>query len=335
MAPNDEAAGWGFASDTRAAWRMVLRRGGTSAAGCCCVSLARPIALPRPQATPADDPLRAILLVLAASVLFSISDATAKRVSETLSPVEVAWIRYLVFVLLALLPAVRGGRAVLYTRRPVLQAVRGVGVAASAVLFIFGLRVLPMADNAAINFVSPLFIAALSVPLLGERVDKARWVAIVVGLLGAVIAAQPGTDAFRFVCLLPALSAATWAVGMVITRLMGNAERPTTTLAWTAASGLVMLSCLLPFAARLPDGREFALCLVIGVVASAGQWLVVLGYRLAPASLLAPFSYLQLIWSTLLGWLVFGAHPATAVIVGALMIAGSGLYSAHRERARW
>ena len=83
----------------------------------------------------------------------------------------------------------------------------------------------------------------------------------------------------------------------------------------------------------MPTPRELALCLFIGVAASAGQWLVVLGYRRAPASLLAPFSYLQLIWSTALGYIIFDGRPGLATIVGATIIAASGLYSAHRERA--
>jgi drug/metabolite transporter (DMT)-like permease len=121
---------------------------------------------------------------------------------------------------------------------------------------------------------------------------------------------------------------------MVLTRRMASTEGAATTLAWSAASGLVVLSCLLPFEARLPTLHEFGFCLMVGLFASTGQWMVVLGYRMAPASLLAPFSYLQLIWSTLLGYLVFDGRPGLATVLGATVIAGSGLYSAHRERAR-
>jgi drug/metabolite transporter (DMT)-like permease len=313
---------------------MLCGFGGTKAAGFSCVSLARPSAAFAATVARNDNPLRAIVMVLGASVFFSSSDATAKLVSQTLPPIEVAWLRYVVFVVLALLPAAHGGRAFMATRRPALQVVRGIAVAASAVLFIFGLRVLPLADNAAINFVSPLFIIMLSVPMLGERVSGARWAAVGVGLCGAVLAARPGTDAFTMAAALPALSAAAWALAIVSTRLMADTERPTTTLLWSAASGLLMLTCMLPFSARMPTPRELELCVLIGVLATAGQWLIVLGYRLAPASLLAPFSYLQLVWSTALGWLVFGARPATTTLIGAAMIAASGLYSAQQERAR-
>lgn len=286
------------------------------------------------QAAGVDNPLRGILLLVASSVFFSLSDATGKYVSQTLSVVEVVWVRYVVFVLLTLLPAARYGRATLHTRHPGMQILRGLCIAGSAILFLFGIEAMPLADAAAINFVSPLFITALSVPFLGERVGPRRWAAVGVGLLGAVVAAQPGTTAFQSAAVWPVLSAAAWAFGIILTRRMVLTETAQTTLAWSAATGLVLFTCLLPFVARVPSGRELAFCLLVGILASIGQFMVVLGYRLAPASLLAPFSYLQLIWSTVLGYLVFNGRPGPAVIIGAIIIAGSGLYSAHRERLR-
>lgn len=282
----------------------------------------------------ADDRLRGILLIVGATVLFSTSDATAKYVTRTLPLIEVAWVRYCVFLAAALAMALRQGTDALVSRRPAQQAARGGLVLASALLFLLGLGRLPLADAAAINFVSPLLITALAVPLLGERVDLPRWIALLVGLSGALLAAQPGGGAFRVAAAFPLLSALAWACAMVLTRRLAATERASTTLLWSAGSGLVVLTCLLPFDARLPTTKEFLLCLVIGVVATGGQALVVLGYRLAPASLLAPFSYVQLIWSTLLGYLVFGARPATTTLIGAAVIAGSGLYTAGRERAR-
>ena len=279
-----------------------------------------------------DNPLRGIALVIAASIFFSTSDATAKYVTQTLPVIEVAWIRYFVFVLLAMLPAVRDHGAALRTRRPLAQTLRGLMIVGSALFFVYGLRLMPLADAAAINFVSPLFITMLSVPFLGERVGLRRWIAVGVGLTGAVIAAQPGTSAFSVAAIFPVLSAVTWAAGIILTRRMAVTEGPLTIIAWTAGTGLVLLSVLLPFDVQWPTGKELALCVLIGVAASSGQWLVTLGYRRAPASSLAPFSYLQLIWSTSLGFIVFGAAPSLPTIIGASVIAASGLYAAQRER---
>jgi drug/metabolite transporter (DMT)-like permease len=286
-----------------------------------------------PLARP-DNVLRGILLLVSATIMFSVSDVTAKAVSATLPVVEVAWVRYCVFVLLTVVPALGHGSRALATRMPGQQVLRGVAVLASALLFILGLQRMPIADAAAINFVAPLFITILSVPLLGEQVGARRWVAVGVGLLGAVIAAQPGTSAFQPAAAFPVLSALAWAVAIIWTRKLSVTDRPGTTIAWTAGSGLVLLTAMLPFVARLPSWPEFAACLLIGVAASAGQSLVVLAYRHAPASVLAPFSYLQLIWSTLFGIIVFAADPGPATILGAAVIAASGLYAASQERKR-
>ena len=292
-------------------------------------TLAEPTALPR-----ADNALRGILCLISATMLFSVSDITSKYVSQTLPVIEVAWVRYSIFVLLTLAPAARHGVASLHSRRPALQLARGLGVVLSAILFVMGLQRMPIADAAAINFVAPLFITVLSVPLLGELVGPRRWAAVAVGLLGAVIAAQPGTSAFQPAAAFPVLSALAWAIAIVLTRKLSISDRPGVTLAWSAVSGWLVLSAALPFFARTPSWAEFAGCLLIGVAASGGQILVVLAYRQGPASMLAPFSYLQLIWSTLFGILVFAARPGAATVVGACLIATSGLYSATQERKR-
>ncbi len=292
-------------------------------------SLTEPAALPR-----ADNALRGIILLIAATLLFSISDITAKYVSATLPVVEVAWFRYAIFVGITLAPAARHGIGSLRSRKPGQQILRGVAVVASALMFVMGLQRMPIADCAAINFVAPLFITVLSVPFLGEQVGFRRWAAVGVGLLGAVVAAQPGTSAFQVAAVFPVASALAWAIAIVLTRKLSTSDRAGTTLAWSACSGFVVLTVMLPMVARMPTGPEFAACLLIGVAASAGQSLVVLAYRHAPASLLAPFSYLQLIWSTLFGVVVFAARPGAATITGAVIIAASGLYAANEERKR-
>ena len=282
----------------------------------------------------ADNPLRGIGLVVAASLLFSVSDVTAKLAGQTMPVVEIAWVRYLIFVVITLTPALRHGIASLATRKPGQQVLRGVAVVTSALFFVMGLQRMPIADCAAINFVAPLFITVLSVPFLGEVVGPKRWAAVGAGLLGAVIAAQPGTSAFQVAAAFPILSALAWAIAIVLTRKLSASDRSGTTLAWSACSGFVVLTVLLPFVARLPTAQELALCVLIGVAASAGQSLVVMAYRHAPASLLAPFSYLQLIWSTVMGFVVFGAAPGPATILGATIIASSGIYAASQERKR-
>jgi drug/metabolite transporter (DMT)-like permease len=228
----------------------------------------------------------------------------------------------------------RGGLARVRTRRLLHQVARGLLVVGSAVLFIFALARLPIAQATTISSISPLLIVALSAPILGETVGWRGWVGVLLGFTGVLIVVRPGTGAFNPASFLVFGSALCWTAGMLITRRITSTERATTTVFWTAASGLVALTLLLPWDFREPTWSALGLTFWIGIVSSGGQWLTILAYRHAAASVLAPLSYLQLIWSTTLGFLVFHAVPDRWVLVGAVMIAGSGVYTVQRERMR-
>jgi drug/metabolite transporter (DMT)-like permease len=285
--------------------------------------------MPRP-----DDPLRGIALSVGSTVLFSISDATSKVLSAHLPVVEIAWLRYVIFVLMAGVLARRARSRAMWPRSPVLQVIRGICLVGSSLLFIFGLRRLPLAEASTISFVSPVLTTMLSVPLLGEHVGVRRWAAVAVGLAGVVVVMRPGPAGFQAASLFPLGSALCWALALVITRRMADTERPSTTVLWSACVGVAMLSPVLPFDARWPTPGQMGLAVLLGVLASAGQSIVVTAYRHAPASVLAPFSYAQLVWAGFAGWLVFGALPDRWTLVGAAIIAASGVYTAHRERLR-
>jgi drug/metabolite transporter (DMT)-like permease len=227
----------------------------------------------------------------------------------------------------------RGGRRGLATTRLPMQILRALGMVSSAVVFMVALGHLPVAEATAINFVSPIFITALSIPLLGEKVGLRRWIAAAVGLAGVLIVVQPGGASFQLAALLPAVSAAIWACSAILTRLMSS-EKPEVTLAWSAIIGFVALTVAVPYAWVTPNAMELWYGLIMGVGSTIGHWLLVLGYRRAGASLLAPFSYTQLVWASGLGFLVFGAIPGLWTLVGGAVIAASGLYTAHRERVR-
>jgi drug/metabolite transporter (DMT)-like permease len=279
-----------------------------------------------------DDPVTGILLVLGAMLLFSCSDATAKFLTESLSALEIAWIRYTTFTLLVLPAMLRAGSASLRARRPSVQIARGLCLLASSLLFILGVSYLPMADATATSFVSPLLTTALAIPFLGEKVGIRRWAAVAIGLAGVLIVVRPGSSAFNPASVLPLLSAASWAMAMVITRKYSNVDAIVTMLAYAAVTGFVVLTLAQPLVWRTPSLLELGLGVFIGFASSAGQWLVVRAYRRASASVLAPFSYTQLVWSTMLGFAVFGAIPDGQTLLGASIIVASGLYTLHRER---
>src|SRR4051794_6279025 len=212
--------------------------------------------LPPPEPAPSS-PWTAIVQAVVAVLLFSISDTFAKYLREASVPaVEIAWLRYLIFVLFGLVLSGRRHVMTLWPKRPGLQALRGVTLLGSAVLFIAGLSYLQMAEASAISFVAPAFITALSVPLLGERVGIRRWSATLVGLLGVLIIIRPGGSAFQWAAIYPLGSAAFWAVTIVVTRQMGTQDRSETTLLWSAATGLVLLSAMLPFVFVAPTLGE-------------------------------------------------------------------------------
>ncbi len=287
-----------------------------------------------PYGPAADNPLRGIALSLLATTVFATSDTMAKFLTASLPVIEIAWIRYVVFVLFAYWLARPAGAHALWPRSPQLQVVRGLCVLGSAVLFVLGIRSMQIAQASTISFISPLMITVLSIPVLGEVVGLRRWAATAAGLLGVVIVARPGTGGFQPAALFGVASSACWALALVITRKMAATERSATTLFWSAGVGFVVLTVLLPFVFVPPSVPHLLLALVVGVASSAGQWLTVLAHRLAPASVLAPFSYSQLIWATLGGWLVFDNLPDEWTLVGAAIIIASGVYTAHRERIR-
>jgi drug/metabolite transporter (DMT)-like permease len=283
----------------------------------------------------ADRPFKGIALILASTVFLGASDVTAKYLSASLPSIEIAWIRFLVFALI-MSPAMLPGSPLfaLQTERRGLHLLRGAALLGSSLFFISGLRYLPIAEASATGFVAPLFVTALSIVFLGEKVGLRRWIATALGLLGVIIILQPGTSAFHPAAFFPLVSALAWACTLIMTRMMSGSERAITTMTYSSIAGVCILSALVPFVWVAPTWHDILFGIFIGVASTAGQWIVVLAFRYADASVLAPFSYTQLLWVSILGFLVFGEVPDIWTITGAAFIVASGLYTAHRERVR-
>ncbi len=286
------------------------------------------------SASPAlgDEPGRAILLVLAATAMFSVSDTLAKQLSGSLPAIEITWLRWIGFVLIMSPSIVLSGGRTLRTRAPGLQFLRTLGVLGSAVFFIAGLHYLPIASASAIAFVAPLLVTALSIPFLGEQVGPRRWAAVVVGLIGMLVVIRPGSGTFGLAALLPFLSAVSWAFALIVTRKLGGIDRTSTTMTYSALVGLAALTLAVPFDWVTPSLHHLGLAAAMAIASTAAQFFVVMAYRLGRASVLAPVSYVQLVWAGLLGFLVFGNIPDGWTLIGAGIIMASGIYTAHRER---
>jgi drug/metabolite transporter (DMT)-like permease len=283
----------------------------------------------------ADRPFRGIALILLSTVFLGTSDVTAKYLSATLPSIEIAWIRFLVFALImvpAMLP--RSPLYALKTDRLGLQMMRGAAWLASSLVFISGLRYLPIAEASATGFVSPLFVTALSIFFLGENVGVRRWLATAVGLIGVLIILRPGSAAFHPATIFPLVSALAWAVTMVTTRMLSGRDRAVTTMTYSSIAGVCIVTALVPLVWVTPTWHDILFGIFIGVASTAGGWIVVLAFRYADASVLAPFSYTQLLWVSILGFVIFGELPDVWTVTGAVFIVASGLYTAHRERVR-
>src|SRR6202790_4471882 len=199
------------------------------------------------RAAPArvDRPFRGIALIPVSGVFLGASDVTAKYLSATLPSIEIAWIRFLMFGVI-MVPAMLPGSPLyaLHTKRPGLQLMRGVALVSSSLFFISGLRFLPIAEASATSFVAPLFVTALSIVFLGEKVGLRRWVATAVGLIGVLIILRPGSGAFHPAAFFPLVSALAWAGSLIMTRMLSGKERAVPTMTYSSIAGVCILSAL-------------------------------------------------------------------------------------------
>jgi drug/metabolite transporter (DMT)-like permease len=209
---------------------------------------------------------------------------------------------------------------------------------ALAFLFFFAsVRVLPLADAVAVEFGGPFIVMALSVPILGERVDRGRWMAVVLGFFGMLLIVKPTGGVVRLEALLIILSSVSYAFMMVLTRWMarrsGGEERTFTFLVYTMAVQLVVGVFLAAPLWKTMTSVDLALTLLMGVFALGGQLGVTAAFQRAPASVVAPFEYTALVWATLFGLVIYGDFPGPSVWTGVAVIVGAGLYTILRERA--
>lgn len=220
------------------------------------------------------------------------------------------------------------------TKRLGMQLFRSLLLLVTTVMFFTGISLIPLADASAIMFVAPILVTALSMPMLGEKVGPRRWASIAIGFIGALIVIRPGGDSLQLAALLPFGAACCYAVYQVFTRSLSHSDQPLTTLAYTALVGAVVMCFVVPFNWQTPDTNGWLMMILIGLLGGVSQFTLIKAFQSAPAAAVTPFSYSSLIWATLYGFLVFGDLPDLWTIVGALIIAASGLYIFHRENLK-
>jgi drug/metabolite transporter (DMT)-like permease len=275
-----------------------------------------------------------IALMCGAVALFACLDTTAKYLNTQMNSLEIAWARYTSAFVLTLIvsnPLTHSG--LLRTRSPKLQVVRSVLLVGSTALNFAGLRWLQLDEALSIIFTFPFIVAIISGPLLDEWIGWRRWSAICFGFAGVLLITRPGFGGMHPAALFTLAATICYGFYAVITRIVSRVDSNQTSLFYANAIGALVMLPVIPFVWQPPANWVIAVMLVlIGVFGSTGHYFLIAGHKLAPASVLSPFIYTQLIWVVILGYLVFDHVPNGWTMAGAAMVIGSGLYLLYRER---
>ena len=278
--------------------------------------------------------MHAILLLMAAIGLISVIDTICKYFTAELHAVELVWGYFVgIFFALCLYFIVRRETlgALMRSERMLLQWGRPAFLVASIVSLFVGLTYLPIAEATAIGFMAPLFITALSVPILKERVGRHRWLAVVAGLIGVMIVVRPGGGVWHWAAAMPLIGAFFFAIYQLTTRLLAVSERNETTLFYTGLGGLVWISLIVPFFWVTPSAVHWLVFIGTGAMGALAHLCLIRAFELAQASLLAPFNYTKLIWVAMLGYAFFGDAPSLNMYAGSGVIIVAGIYVLYRE----
>ena len=281
-------------------------------------------------------PSSAILMIVGAVACFSVSDAIIKWLAARYPVPLLVWARWgaqVLAMLVWLAPSM--GARMLHTRQLRMQLLRGVLLIISSLCFMSALPLMPLADATALNYLTPTIVIVIAIVFLGEKLTAARMAFVVAGLVGMLMVVQPGAGLFRGASLLVLASAACYAVYQITTRMLAG-EDPRVTLFYPALVGVGIMTLVWPWFGSSIDvaWTDVGLMLALGVIGTAGHFLLILAFQRAPASGLTPFTYAHLVFATMIGWFAFDDLPGALTFAGMALIAGSGLWLTWHERRR-
>ena len=276
-----------------------------------------------------------ISLMVATTFVFAVQDGLSRHLAAEYNVLMVVMIRYWFFAAFVITIARRkagGIRAAAKTSQPIVQAFRGVLLAAEVCVMIAAFTILGLVESHAVFTSYPLLIAALSGPLLGEKVGWRRWSAIGVGFVGVLIILQPGLAVFDPAAVIPLLAAAMFAVYGLLTRFVARRDTSATSFFWTGVTGslAMTLAGIWFWEPMLP--RDWLYMAALCITGVTGHWLLIRCYEVAEASAVQPFAYLQLVFAAIIGISIFGETVRTNVAIGAALIVAAGLFTFWRER---
>ncbi|MBF5094378.1 DMT family transporter [Azospirillum sp. INR13] len=283
----------------------------------------------------ADSVPYAVGCFLGAILLFAAMDTLIKFLTADYPVPQLMFVRSLVaFLLVGGYTLWRGGGiAAMRTRRPWGHVWRAFAGLISMGCFFYAFRELPLADVYVLSFAGPLFITALSAPLLGEPVGWRRWAAVVVGFGGVVVMAQPSAGAPLVPVLVGLCAALFYALAALAVRGLSRTETSASIVLYLLLTTTVVSGALTIPVWTAPTAYALGLMALVGAIGAGAQVLLTQAFRRAPPAVVAPFEYTGMVWASLFGWMVFGDLPTAPVLLGAMVIIGSGLYILHRETA--
>ena len=280
--------------------------------------------------------LAGIALMMAALVCFTGIDTSAKWLARTLPPLEITFFRYAgAFVFAALVFNPVTARHAWISRRPALQAFRALLLLGSTLFNFLALRHLQLAETMSIVFAVPFLVALLSVPLLGERVGRDRWGAIAVGFLGVLLVTRPTPSHFDPSMLWAFGNVVCYGLYVIVTRKLATVDSAASLLLWSAGLPVLFVAPMMPAVWVAPtEPIQWALLALAGFCGALGHFLLILAYTRAPAAMLSPFIYTQIVWMVLSGWLIFGDVPGGWTLAGGAVVISSGLWLVRLEHRR-
>lgn len=273
--------------------------------------------------------LAGILFMCGAGLLFPVMSGFAKFLGQDgYNSLQVSWARafgHILFMLAVFVP--KFGLGMLRTRRPFIQLARSTMLFMSNATNFFAIIFIPLAKTASISLMAPLMVVPLAWAILGERTTPARLLALGAGFAGVLIVIRPGTELFHWASLLVVVSAVGYAVYQVLTRKVAGIDPPETSTIYSSLVGGFGMFAVLPFVWKTPDNlRDILFFCSLGVIGAVGHYLVARAFTNAPANIVSPFQYMQLIGSVTVGYFFFGDFPDVITWAGAAIIVGSGLY---------
>ncbi len=277
-----------------------------------------------------------IMLMIATTFVFAMQDGISRHLAGEYNTLMVVMIRYWFFAAFVVAVGARragGVRQAAATSQPLLQTFRGVLLVAEICVAVWGFTVLGLVESHAVFACYPLMIAALSGPVLGEKVGWRRWLAIGVGFVGILIILQPGVGVFDPKAVIPLLSALMFAVYGLTTRFAARKDSAATSFFWTGTTGMVAMTAVGIWYWEPMTGDDWIWMVILCISGALGHFLLIRCYEVAEASSVQPFAFLQLVFASALGVAAFGEAIHTNVVIGALLIVAAGLFTFWRERS--